>query len=424
MPLRPTYNPTRLDESGWGVIFPKAGDPARSDRLRQSLSPLFDWRQRQAEERFRELEAGPEETATAFLARHGLRPGSLDPERMPYYLLIVASPAEISYDFQAGLSLDYAVGRLWFDEIDGFERYARSLAEYEQREAISPRRVIFFAPANPDDWASNLVAHTFVQPLFERSLKEFPHWKIERVPPETATKSHLDHIFRQASLRLLVTAGPGLAFPPGHPRQRPHQGGIVCQDWPGPVQWPQEISPDFCYTAEDMVDDANLSGMISIHFSDYSLGTPARSTAQAALYEEVPLLAEAPFVARLPQRLLSNPRGGALAAVGMVDRLWITSIPELKVPSKNTVAVVESSLRRLLQGYPLGYALEYFRMRYAELSSSLSMLTEDAQFGKQVDTQELVSTWASMSTARSLAVLGDPAVRIDRLDETSSKMAY
>ena len=67
------------------------------------LEPLLKWRQGSAGERYKQLEYRPEETAAAFIARHGLRPGFTDPERLPYYLLIVASPEEIPFSFQTSL---------------------------------------------------------------------------------------------------------------------------------------------------------------------------------------------------------------------------------------------------------------------------------------------------------------------------------
>jgi hypothetical protein len=115
-------DPRNLGEAGWGVIFPED----RQDELRAALVPLLALRKAQTsvlkEGRYRELAYRRGESKARFLARHRVGPGPADPDLLPYYLLVVGSPEEISFRFQYQLDVQYAVGRLSFDTL---EEYAR-----------------------------------------------------------------------------------------------------------------------------------------------------------------------------------------------------------------------------------------------------------------------------------------------------------
>ena len=56
--------------------------------------------------------------------------------------------------------------------------------------------------------------------------------------------------------------------------------------------------------------------------------------------------------------------------------------------------------------------MQPFRQRGIELAAQLAQLREEAQFGKSVDLQEMVTTWATLSTVNNLLIFGDPAVRL------------
>lgn len=411
-----TFDQDRLEETGWGAIVPITSDPNLTAQRLRGLEPLLNWRQRQAYGRFKQLEYRPQETAAAFLARHGLRPGFSDPERLPYFLLIIASPEEIPFSFQVDMSVSYAVGRLWFDEPRSFASYANRLVETENQGADFERTAAFFGPANPDDPGSNFIAYKLLRPLFERVMSETSDWRLKLVEPAQATRAQLQHMIEREQPRLLVTTGQGAAFPAEHSRQRLCQGGIVCQDWPGPLKWQGELSQEMLFTGGDIAADADISGMISFHMSDYSFGTPLRSEAQAMLFEDIPQLTQTPFISSLPQALLSH---GAQAYVGLADKFWNIGFPNIQLFTPDTLVVAESFLRYLLDGSTLGVAMQPFRQRAAELTTQLSYLREEDQFGKSVDPQEMVTTWATLSTLNNLLIFGDPAVRLSPHREPS-----
>jgi len=111
-------DPKLLNEAGWAVLF----GPRVDRRIREALQPLLDHRKAQVGDaqlyRVFEADSGfqPGDTAVSWLARHNVRLDVVDPLLgVPFYILIVASPDEIPYEFQYSLDLYWGVGRLWFD---------------------------------------------------------------------------------------------------------------------------------------------------------------------------------------------------------------------------------------------------------------------------------------------------------------------
>jgi hypothetical protein len=207
---------------------------------------------------------------------------------------------------------------------------------------------------------------------------------------------------------LLFTASHGVAFPKDHPRQFPHQGALLCQNWPGPLKWKGELNPEEHYfAADDIGDDANVKGLIAFHFACFGAGTPKLNNFSRRDNSGETELASRSFMARLPQRLLSQ---GALAVIGHVDRALSRSFFSTRAGKQ--LAVFESAFESLVAGKPLGFAFEYFNQKYAELSSDLQTVLEEIDNGKAVDENTLADLWTSSNDARNYTIIGDPAVRL------------
>ena len=128
-------------------------------------------------------------------------------------------------------------------------------------------------------------------------------------------------------------------------------------------------------------------------------------------------IADAPFFAALPKKLLAHPQGGALACIGHVDRAFGYSFtttlagPQL-LPFRNALA-------NILDGRPVGYAMKDFNERYAALSTELTDLLESLAWDPTVVSDfVLASKWTERNDAEGYVILGDPAVRmrVDDLD--------
>ena len=288
-------DPRDLSQTGWGVIFPFAdGDEAkkRQAAIRDALAPLLDLRKSQAgctkDKYYREFTGPaayrPGESKRDFLVRHQASPGSpADPEKVPYYLMIVADPETISYRFQYQLDVEYAVGRLFFDTVEEYAQYARSVVEAESGGRTLPRRAMFFGVRNPDDPATQLSADHMVRPLvglLEQKLDQgdpTKRWDLATVVDDVATKARLGRLIGGEEMpAFLFTASHGMGFSSNDPRQLDHQGALLCQDWPGPLRSKknQPIPHDYYFAADDVSDDARLHGLIAFHFACYGAGTP------------------------------------------------------------------------------------------------------------------------------------------------------
>lgn len=420
--LGPRYgiDPKDLGQTGWGVVFAHDADPAVID----ALSPLLTHRQAQAaavnERFFRRFEGEhglrQGEDKLTFLKRHGMGPGAADPRKMPYYLLLVGAPEAVSWELQQALAVQYAVGRVAFDTPEDYARYAESVVAAETRAQPRAREVTFFAVQNPDDTATRLMSQYLVATLPGRLETERGEagWKVRTVGGELANKPGLARLLGgEETPALLFTTSHGMGFGKGSPRQRRHQGALVCDEWKGTVQSPGPISEAAYFSADDLTSDAAPRGLVAFHYACHGAGLPRfdQYPERSGASREV---AEKPFVARLPQRLLAAERGGALAVIGHVERAFCWSF--LWDEAGGQTQIFEDTLLRLLDGFPVGAAFEPFTLRFADLATLLLEATKDRRLAapgsETLSDRDLTRLWTAYRDAQSYAILGDPAVRL------------
>jgi hypothetical protein len=393
--------------AGWAVVVP-AGQAERAD----ALAPLISHRAEALGAAIKVLDVRPDEPVRAWLARHGVGPVDVDPERVPYYLLLLADPTEVSFAFQSTLAIRYCVGRLALAPPE-LAAYARSVVAAERRPPARRRHVSYWAPRH--DPATTLSAEQLVAPLHAGT----PGRGATGTPPHLharATSSlHLAGEATRARLldllhgrhddrpALLFTASHGLGLAPDDPRQAADQGALLTHEWSG-LRPPERAR--HLVAADHIADDADVHGLFAFLFACFGAGTPATDEFQP-LTAAPRTLAPRPFVSALPQRLLTHPGGGALAVVGHVERAWGFSFhspgvgPQI-VPFYNFVAA-------LLRGEPVAHALRGFPERNAVHSADL---VDDRR--ADLPPRTLVQRFTERNDARNYVVLGDPAARLPR----------
>jgi hypothetical protein len=209
---------------------------------------------------------------------------------------------------------------------------------------------------------------------------------------------------------MLFTASHGMGWPLGNPQQRAAQGALLCQDWSGFGS----VQPAHFLTAADVSDDARLHGLVAFLFACYGAGTPGYDNFLSDRSQGPLPIAEQPFVAALPQRLLSHPNGGALAVLGHVERAWGYSIEPPGVGTQ--LQPFRNLIGRILSGEPVGNSTKDFSDKYAALSAELLSQLDETQPGAKPSDSDLAWTWIERNDAQNYVMLGDPAVRV-RVDQ-------
>ena len=150
--------------------------------------------------------------------------------------------------------------------------------------------------------------------------------------------------------------------------------------WQGPFRH-RGAMVDLYFAGGDVPDDADLTGSVVFHFACYGAGTPAQDDFGAAGARKE--IAPAPFVSRLPQRLLGKPGGGALAVIGHVERAWSYSFASPEFGAQTNT--FELCLRTLMSGLRIGFAMEAFAMRHAQLAVGLNRMLDDIRHDARID---------------------------------------
>jgi hypothetical protein len=414
--MAPGVNPADPASSGWAVVF----TPDTPEAVRKALQPLIDLRGRQIPaDRCKVLEYKPGETREGWLGKYGAHGADVEPTCVPYYVLLVGGPDVIPFDFQFLLDINYAVGRLAFDRPEDYGRYVQAVVEYETAASVANgREVVYWGTRHDSDPATELSADTLITPLFA-GLPAAGTMPAQPAPAgkfkfrarcfkgEDATKANLLEVLhaRQQPPSLLFTASHGMGgWPKGDPRQRPGQGALLCQDWPGFGR----IKPEHYLTAAEVDADARLQGLVAFIFACYGAGTPRfdpylRDPGAGPLE-----VAAAPFVSALGQRLLV---GGALTVIGHIERAWGYSLEAQGVGTQ--IAPFRNLVQRLLAGEPAGHSVVDFGERYATYSTELLQKMDPSLPEPRRPTDaELAFDWIERNDAQNYIVLGDPAVRL------------
>jgi hypothetical protein len=414
-PLSPDIQPDDLTRAGWGIVFHRDENNA----VREALKPLIEHRKTVVSDPklVKELKYRPEDTVESWLSENGVAWGNVEPTLVPYYLLFVASPSRIPYEFAQTLDAEYCVGLLDLPTPADYAHYVQGIIAYETATAIANKReIVYFGTKHPFDDATMLSAEYLIKPLTQglpsRSQKPIAQecdFAQRSLVADQATRTGLQAVVSATNApqpAILFTATHGMVWPNGHQQQLAGQGALLCQEWGGLGK----IAREHYLAAEDVPGDAKLGGVIAFLFACYGAGTPDEDRYTFEPGTAPPAIAPRAFASALPARLLTHPAGGALACIGHVERAWGFSI--IGQTTDPQIGPFRRALWRLMKGQPVGLAVQEFNDKCATASVQLANLLEKAYAGRPVDDTQLTTTWAERNDAEGYVAIGDPAVRL------------
>ncbi len=410
----PTIDPKDLSKAGWGIVFPAKMDLA----VKSALQPLIAHRQKQASRpgRFKVFEGSagvkPNQSAVAWLDQQGVGLAVVDPSNgVPYYLLLVGSPQEISFEFQFILDTQWCVGRIAFDTPEEYAAYAQSVVDYETSAAVpNHKRAAMWMPRHGDPATAMLVGQVG-SPFAQKGLDTDDGYQLSSFLADQATKAQLTDILRGKATggppAVLFTGSHGLEWSKADAAgQKLNQGALVTQEWtPGTA-----VAPGQCFNADDVPADCALSGTVAFLFACFGGGCPDVDTYETQPDGSPLQIADAPMLARLPQRLLSK---GALAVMAHVDRAWNWSFQTGSGMPQNQV--IRSTMEAVMTGLRVGQAADFFNLQWSTLAALLGVL-QSKSAANPIAPPALANLMVARDDARNYVLFGDPAARL-RLED-------
>ena len=419
-------DPNDLTQAGWGILFASDADHA----IQAQLQPLIDHRKSQVQDdRLFQVFSGsrgvlPGQTAASWAQQRGVSltaPVSPYQGGVPYYMLIVGSPERISFEFQALLKMQWAVGRLAFDNLEDYGRYAQAVVQYENPtfKPLQSRSAGVWVTRNPGDLATAMLSGAISQDFLStnNALGARSSFTVKDFTNGKATKDQLINLLRGTAPggmpAVLFTGSHGCNYTGADPAtQRRLQGALVTQEWvPG-----TPASPANQFSGEDIPADAKLAGTVGFLFACYSAGCPANNTYYFNKDGSQIPIAPSPMISQLAQALLSR---GMLSVIGHVDLAFPYAFQN--VSGTPQVQAIRTPLELLMKGKRTGFAADSLSILWSSLSSQLALaqgpnppLAAGAAATPQSSAMSasLAQMTIARDDARNYIVLGDPATQL------------
>lgn len=407
LPIRDDRDPAMLAEAGWGLIIPEKPSKNYEDLLR----PLLDKRREQAGALFKILKWRQGESAVAFMERYGSELPPVDPEKLPYFLLIAAGLEEIPLEFQYELDVQYSVGRVTFSEDQAYRNFAQNVLLAEKKTDQDKSKTTWFGTKHQGDRPTAASFQHLIKEMHQQFSKKTlgEIYGQDQIAVGAATKSKLNHILHcQDPPDVLFTAAHSMAFPPDSPYFQAWQGAIICDDL---QSMEDPIGSNHIFGAGDISRQGNQEGMVAFLFGCFTAATPKFSDFPDGLGEAPIQVGPCSTVSPLAERLLGK-NNGCSVVIGHVDSAYPWSFTnENAEPHLN---LYRQFFERVCQGHRVGHAMESFHLAFAECQVHWERLQNQMRYEEDFtpDKNLVAKIWRRINDTRNYIILGDPAVAV------------
>ena len=425
---QPGGDPNDLAAQGWALIVPEG---SVGDRLVEIVRPLIAKRAEDqaispedvkvlrvsADPRLRTPDGAAEWSKVHYDDRKKAA------EDVPLYQLILGDFGQVPLAIQQHQGLAGRVGRLHFDDAQGYEAYVAKLLRLEKAPQKTPGRVVVHT-AHDGSGALRAGHAGLIEPLLELMNAEQERGRSAAgsiavgggVPLDTDLNGFFERT-EKGDAGVLFTMSHGLGGPrTGWKKEadrRARQGAMVFG------------STDFV-TGDDLAARPFMAGGVWFMFACYSAGTPdvsayhhwlERLAALGKIKGGADVLAslkgEGAFVAALPKRVLANP-DGPVAFVGHVDLAWSYAFQDGDDTSKRRAGQFQRIVEPMLRTDRVGVAVaELTRAQAAAETELVGFYDEDARTSTATgDEARRAFLWMQRNDLAGYVLLGDPAARL------------
>ncbi|WP_050024914.1 hypothetical protein [Verrucomicrobium sp. BvORR034] len=417
---------------GWGVIYGAAVGQA----LKEKLRPLVEHRGG------RGLQGREGRTVVEYLGHYRTGWGAaVDPDHFTYYLLLVGAPSDdLDWDFQRGLAIQNAVGRLDFstdparpesindaDALEAYDRYVRSILRAESIAPDRAPRVGLFPVVEPRDAATALAREHFMLPLKLSLERARPVGKrrieVVDVDPEETCQRDWHAFLQREDLSLYFSSSHGMEWSGNNPNLR-YQGALVMRDGSAIRHAPPlkdvKKAPAGLFTG--LEKDVSLEGRGLICFACHSGGSQKSGSDTGGLFAEFCSSAHHNQTSLLVKRLLSHGGGAATFVVAHVNSAFSFSFQTLE--GRDFASHFKALISRLMRGWPVGPSFEASMIpwRHATLQQYQEAFPYKDLAGHPFQEEFPWRAFARFD-AENYMIFGDPAARLSALQTVESLAA-
>lgn len=417
-----------LESQRWGVIIPEGPE---GQRLLQVIDPLVKARSAAQGGRQVTVYTTPAKMDSAQAVdwkRKLFDSGKTTSQDLPRFLLILGDLDQVPLSIQQVQSADAFVGRLAFDDDQGYAAYVDKLLTWEkQRSALTQARSLMFTvhdqTAATDSGYRSLVAPGLEVQRAQKGAGQFNASEIlELGAKDVPSPNELLAAGDRTDPAMLFTLSHGLGAP---------RAGWRSQEEQRRIQGAMSFGSEGRLTAEEFANRQFLPGGVWFMLACYGAGTPETSAYHKWLSElqtvgqfrgqpdsvlaGLPKAGDRPFIAALPKAVLKNPKG-PLSFMGHVDLAWTYSFAELdsgKADSKPGRFM--DILRYVLRGDRVGVAFHELLKFFGRTNTYLTSLQSNDSGVKPGDPKlaaQLGHLWMLRQDLAGCVLLGDPAAQL------------